>query len=195
MRGNKKFDSRSNCVICSFLPSLYVGRIGVWKILAGGIELFSSGLRVIVITCVIWIICWGTWLRMYASNFLIMKCIFHYFRHYKTTRIANFLCLLQTMGRGGGGREADKTFSSGKFSRILQKLKCYLCIEGLGSTILELRNSWKTCLPSSPFLVKQSVTVNPLSPKSIKWSDTFKQFVGCCQQIVWFVWSVFGFDT
>ena len=64
----------------------------------------------------------------------------------------------------GGRRGADKTFSSGKFSGILQKLKCYLCIEGLDSTIMGLKNSWKTCLPSSPFLVKQSVTVNPLTP-------------------------------
>ena len=126
--------------------------------------------------------------------FWLWNAFFHYFRHYKTTRIANFLCPLPTMGRGGGGRGADKTFSSGKFSRILQKLKCCLCIEGLDSTILGLKNSWKTCLPSSPFLVKQSVTVNPLSRKSIKWSDTFKQFVVCCQQIVWFVWSFCGFD-
>ena len=25
--------------------------------------------------------------------------------------------------------------------------------------------------------------INPLSTKPMKWSDTFKQFVGCCRQI------------
>ena len=93
----------------------------------------------------------------------------------KRLELQIFFAPFQLWGWGGGGRGADKTFSSGKFSGILQKLECYLRIEGLDSTILGLKN---TCLPSSPFLVKQSVTFNPLSPKSIKWSDTFKQFVG-----------------
>ena len=33
---------------------------------------------------------------------------------------------------------------------------------------------------------------NPLSANPTKWSNTLKQFVGCCRQIVWVVWPVCG---
>ena len=31
----------------------------------------------------------------------------------------------------------------------------------------------------------RSVSLNPLSPNPTKWSNTLKQFVGCCRRIVW----------
>ena len=38
------------------------------------------------------------------------------------------------------------------------------------------------------FVISKSLNVNklvnPLSASSTKWSDTLKQFVGCCQRVV-----------
>ena len=73
-------------------------------------------------------------------------------------------------------------FPSGKFSGVLQKLKCHLWIEGLDSTILGLRNSWKACLPFCTLLIKQSVTFNHVIAKPTKWSNTLKQFFGCSKK-------------
>ena len=78
-----------------------------------------------------------------------------------------------------------------EFFKILSKSGKFFCAKSKNKIIC-IDTSVKKQNNSIITITLSTNNFNPLSINPTKWSDTIKQFVSCCQQVVECIWTFCG---